>query len=256
MKRLTLKIVVALSAVICAFACVASLAGCSSASPRCTETEFARALDAGEIDSVKVVGDSISAGYGTAGNMEGAPREILFTNEQELTFVEPDNFNGSWANHLRTYLEGQGVDGFLNASISGSMFQDLIDMFDLWVGDGADAIVVMLGTNDAARLSREEFEDDATEALEKLAERCDCLLVIAPPDNGWESESSELDAKDAEDILSGICEEHGWDFISAYDALKPNTDDYQDDQVHPTSEGGEKLWNYIAGSLGFEEDAE
>ena len=252
MKRLTHRIVFALSALLCAIAGIASLAGCSSVTPKYTETELAHALDNREIKSVLVVGDSISAGYGTAGRMEGAPREILFTNDQGLTFVEPDNLNGSWANHLRTYLNGKRVNSFLNASISGSTFADLIDMFDLWVGDGADAIVVMLGTNDAARLSREEFEADATEALEKLAKRCDYLLVIAPPNNGWESESSELDAKDAEDMLSGICEEHGWDFISAYGALKPNTDDYQDDQVHPTSEGGEKLWEYIATSLGFD----
>lgn len=242
-----------LRAALLAIAAAALLAVCSCASgPTYVETGFARALKARDIDSVLVVGDSISAGYGTAGRMEGVPRQILFTNEQGLTFCEPDNFNGSWVNHLRTYLENKRVKDFLNASISGSTFSDLIDEFDLWVGDGADAIVVMLGTNDVARLSREEFEGDAAEALEKLAERCEYLLVISPPKNGWERESSELGVADAEDILSALCEEHGWDFVSAYDALEPNTGDYQDDQVHPTSEGGEKLWDYIAACLGFD----
>ena len=211
--------------------------------------EFARALDAGEIRSVKVVGDSISAGFGTRGSVEGPPSEVLFTDSDGISYLEPDHTNGAWTNHLRSYLAERGVEDFLNASISGRTFTDVDCEFDAWVADGADAIIVMLGTNDSASLGPAEFEKVARRVLERIAGRCDHLVVIAPPKRTHDSAPTTIG--EVERILASICAEHGWEFISAYEALEPGTDDFQRDGLHPTTEGEDKLWASIASQLGL-----
>ena len=234
-------------------ACIALLGACSAcARPKYArvDTRFATALAAGEITSAMVVGDSISAGFGTAGLAEGSRGTTLFVDEDGFAYYEPDRYNGSWVNHLRTYLSEAGVDEFVNASISGKTFEDVAWDFDAWVGDGADAIIVMLGTNDVASLSADEFRESSTHTLEMLSERCDCLLVIAPPKNAWEG-STKLSIGEAGAILKDICAEHGWDFISVYDAVEPESNDYQGDRLHPTTKGEDKIWEAIAAQLGF-----
>lgn len=220
-----------------------------SVTPVATATEFPRALAAGEIDSVLVVGDSISAGFGTRGSVEGPPGRVLFTDVDGFTYLEPDHTNGAWTNHLRTYLAEHGVDDFLNASISGRTFTDVDFEFDAWVGDGADAIIVMLGTNDSASLGPAEFEKVATRVLERISERCTHLVVIAPPKRTWDTAPTTM--VEVEGILAAICEAHGWDFLSTYGVLEPDTDDFQTDGLHPTTEGNDKLWASIASQLGF-----
>ena len=235
-----------------AAACAAAAllcAACKSATPVATATAFPNALAAGEIASVLVVGDSISAGFGTPGSPEGSP-QILFTDMDGFTFFEPDHFNGAWTNHLRSYLDVHGVDDFLNASISGMTFTDVDYEFDSWVGDGADAIIVMLGTNDSASLGPAEFEKVATRVLERISERCTYLLVIAPPKREHDS-TAPTKIGEVESILAGVCADHGWDFISTYGVLEPGTDDFQADGLHPTTSGNDKLWDSIASQLGF-----
>lgn len=236
-----------------AAACAAAAllcAACKSATPVATATEFPRALAAGEIGSVMVLGDSISAGFGTAGTVEGPREQVLFTDLDGFTFLEPDHFNGAWTNHLRSYLDVHGVDDFLNASISGSTFTDVDIEFDSWVGDGADAIIVMLGTNDSASLGPAEFEKVSTRVLERIAERCDCLVVIAPPKREHDG-TAPTKIGEVEEILAAVCADHGWDFLSTFDVLEPGTDDYQRDGLHPTTEGNDKLWESISSQLGF-----
>ena len=213
-------------------------------------TAFSRALAAGEIRSVKVVGDSISAGYGTRGTVEGMPGQVLFTDSDGFSYPEPDHTNGAWTNHLRTYLADQGVNDFVNASISGRTFSDVDFEFDAWVGDGADAIIVMLGTNDSAMIGPDAFKEVSTRVLERIAERCDYLVVIAPPKRAADT-AAPTKIAEVEEILSDICESHGWDFLSTYEVLETGTDDYQYDGLHPTTEGNDKLWAAIASQLGL-----
>ena len=220
-----------------------------SGKPVPTATAFPRALAAGEIDSVMVVGDSISAGFGTKGTVEGPPGAVLFTDLDGFSYLEPDHANGAWTNHLRTYLAEHGVDDFLNASISGRTFTDVDFDFEAWVGDGADAIIVMLGTNDSASLGPSEFEKVCTRVLERIAERCDYLVVIAPPKRTWDNAPTKI--SEVAEILGDVCEAHGWDYLSTYEVLEPGTDDYQADGLHPTTSGNDKLWESIASQLGF-----
>ena len=235
-------------------ACVALLGACTACARQKydrVDTRLAEALEAGEIHSAMVVGDSISAGFGTAGLAERSVEATLFVDEDGFVYYEPDRHNGSWVNHLRDYLASVGVDDFVNASISGKTFADVAEDFDAWVGDGADAIIVMLGTNDVASLSADGFRQSSTHTLEMLSERCEYLLVIAPPKNAWEG-STKLAIGEAGEILKDICAEHGWDFISVYDAVEPESNDYQGDRLHPTTQGEGKIWEAVAAQLGFE----
>lgn len=250
MKCFGLPYPFALSAALVAVAIAITLVACSvPAAPKHVKTEFAQALEAGEIASAMVVGDSISAGFGTRGTVEGPLSDVLFTDEDGISYLEPDHLNGAWTNHLRSYLADRGINDFLNASISGRTFTDVDCDFDAWVGDGADAVIVMLGTNDSASLGPIEFEKVATRVLERIADRCSYLVVIAPPKRA--NDASPTTMGEVETILASVCADHGWEFISTYDALEPGTDDYQRDGLHPTTEGNEKLWASIAFQLGL-----
>ena len=215
------------------------------------KTEFARALAAGEIHSVMLIGDSISAGEGGDNYELATDGQLLFTDAEGESYYEPYATNEGWADALRTYLEKAGVEDFLNASIPGSSFTWLLRVFDAWVGDGADAIIVMLGTNDALVYNDTVFGYVCQWALKKLAESCTYLLVITPPNNERIDLINLFDIKTVDTIITNACDEGGYELISAYDALEPGTSDYCPDQVHPTTEGSEKLWEYLAAEIGL-----
>lgn len=216
------------------------------------KTEFARALKRGDIDSVLVLGDSISAGQGADDFVDPYDGRLLFTDYDGTSYYEPYPTNGGWVNGLRDYLGRAGVDEFVNASICGSSLWWLLGRFDLWAKDGADAIVVMLGTNDTLKYSGKTFYYVCSLALKELSNRCDYLLVILPPDNERIDLNAVFDIELADRIIEMVCEENGIECVSAYDAIEPGTSDYRWDQVHPTSSGHQKLWDYIAAEIGLE----
>ena len=214
------------------------------------KTGFARALSADEIGSVLVIGDSISEGRGTDGYVYPESGRYLFS-DWEGDYYEPDAKNGSWVNRLRAYCMAAGVSEFLNASIAGSSYSWLLEVFDDWVGEGADAIVVMLGTNDATSYDEEALRANVELALTWLAARCAHLLVIAPPNNDRNDLPTTIDIAAVDTVIHEVCAENGHEFVSAYWALEPHTADYNDDQVHPTTAGALRLWDYLAAEIGL-----
>ena len=214
------------------------------------KTDFARALAAGEIGSVLVIGDSISAGEGCDDYVEATSGNLIFADE-EGSYFEPDPENGAWTNKLRAYCAAAGVSEFMNASIPGSSYSWLDQESERWADQAADAIIVMLGTNDASSYGEEELRVACESVLGQLFGRCSYLLVIAPPKNDRQDMPVLTDIATADYIIYDICAAHGYEFISSYWALEPGTPDYNLDQVHPTTEGSQNLWDYIADEIGL-----
>ncbi len=205
----------------------------------------------GEVSSIRLIGDSITVGYGTDGS--DLTDTVIFTNSQG-TFYEPNSEGDNWANLFRQYALAQGVEDFTNAGVSGARMSWLAKEPDPWLGDGATVIFVMLGTNDAVYSTEEVFRDDCETALAAAAEKCDLLVVMSPPDNEREDGYVNKYGMDVVDsIVSDVCAQHGWLHVSLLDSVELGGDEIMDDQCHPTSAGSHKMWEAIVRELHLDE---
>ena len=109
------------------------------------------------VRSVRVLGDSIMAGYGAPG-AGGATSNQLF-NYQGTTYFEPAYGIDCAANSLRAVLSGRGIS-MLNASVPGSGSMNLFSRADKATMGNEDAAIVVLGTNDRGAFDSSETIDD------------------------------------------------------------------------------------------------
>ena len=214
------------------------------------KSSLARLFDAGQIKSVLVVGDSITAGYLCEG-YDTAPSTGTVVYSGSLgTYTETGIDVRVWTNDFRAWALGHGATSFVNAGVNGFTMADLAREPDAWLGDGADAIVVMLGTNDASLPSEtpDDFERAATAALSEAATRCRLLVVVSPPANALEGGMSMAEV---DRVLDRVSARAGYAHISLLDVLSPGTSDFNADGVHPTSSGSQKLWLALSERLGL-----
>lgn len=203
---------------------------------------LASLLSAGEVSSIRVLGDSITAGYLIEGFDDASDTGLVVYAGGEGTYYEVPTYLACWTNAFRTYAQAHGVGSFVNAGVSGFRMQYLAEDPDAWIGEGADVIVVMLGTNDVTKVSIDEFRAYAEQALLAAEARCRHLVVVSPPNNE-RTDSYNLYGVDQVDVvLAELSAVHGWEHVSLLDVLEVGTDDFFDDQVHPTESGSAKLW--------------
>lgn len=215
------------------------------------DSTLAGMMSAGNVSSIRVLGDSITAGYLIEGFDGPSDTGTIVYQGGEGTYYETPTTVRCWTNRFRTYANEHGVESFVNAGVSGFRMQYLAEEPDAWLAEGADVIVVMLGTNDAAKESVEDFSMYAEQALDAAEERCRHLVVVSPPDN-QRTDAVNLYGMDQIDAtLSTLCEQRGWEHISLRDALTVGTDDFFPDEVHPTEQGSDKLWEAFHDRLGL-----
>lgn len=214
------------------------------------KSSLARLFDAGQIKSVLVVGDSITAGYLCEGYGASSSTGTVVYSGSLGTYTETSADVRVWTNDFRAWALDHGATSFVNAGVNGFTMADLAREPDAWLGNGADAIVVMLGTNDASLPNEtvDDFERDATAALSAVAMRCRLLVVVSPPDNALQGAMSMAEV---DRVLDRVSARAGYVHISLLDALSLNTDDFNADGVHPTSSGSRKLWLTLSERLGL-----
>lgn len=203
----------------------------------------------GEVHSIRLVGDSITAGFGTDGYEDGDLTRrgvIVYDDDGELIHYESGHSARCWANELRAYANAHGVDNVVNAGINGWFMKSLAQNPAAWLGPGADVIVVALGTNDAGYYSAAEYGKDAAVALAAAADACKELVVVSPiTDLRTEPEIVQPIA-DYRDVLQELCTQNDYTFVDATQAVAP---DQFGDQLHPTSEGSLAIWDCIRSVL-------
>ncbi|MBP3892917.1 MAG: SGNH/GDSL hydrolase family protein, partial [Atopobiaceae bacterium] len=177
--------------------------------------------------------------------------ETMIYSGGEGTYYEPPADIHSWTNAFRAYASEHGVQSFVNAGVSGFRMQYLAEDPDAWLGDGASVIVVMLGTNDAAKESVEDFAVYASEGLQAAASRCEHLVVVSPPNNERNDTENLYGMDQIDAVLSEESAVHGWEHVSLLDVIAVGTDDFFPDQVHPTEQGSAKLWEAFRTRLGL-----
>lgn len=214
----------------------------SSPASSLDQSSLAGMIQAGEVSSIRLVGDSITAGYGCDGYDQAATTQVVAYSGSLGTYYETPESVRCWANDFREWATAHGVGTFVNAGVSGFRMQYLAEEPDAWLGDGADVIVVMLGTNDAAKEPVSSFREYATQALAAAASKCRHLVVVSPPNNQRTDATNLYGMDQVDEALTQICEEQGYEHVSLYDVLQVGTSDLNADQCHPTTSGSDKLW--------------
>lgn len=216
-----------------------------------TTSEFVRMLRDGEIGSIRLIGDSITAGFGTNGYDEAVSTvdtDVIYDNGGERWYETPASVE-CWANAFRDYARGKGVNSFVNAGINGAFMSRLADTPDAWLGHGADVVFVALGTNDAGYYGTEEFRVTAQEALSAVAKKSKLVVVLAPVRDLRPASQLVEPASELGDVLESICEECGYLFVDPREAVTPEM--FNADGLHPNSQGSMAIWQCIQQTLGL-----
>lgn len=235
-----------------------------------SEENFAEALRAGKIESVLVLGDSISDGvcdnycvYGHAEREEQGFRRIMTVGEN--AYYENDPRSQGWVRYFREYLlENTAVTVFHNNSVGGWAAKSFNVCKEEAVPQDYDAIVVMLGTNDRWVCSGpEEFYVEYASLLSYLEGRCQYLQVLTPIpsfDSAIPSDTMEyhMNTRQAADVVLELCADRGYACANLYSGLiryartsGMRLDDIFMGGTHPHHTGYLHLWRLIAEELGL-----
>lgn len=216
-------------------------------------SEFVRMLDAGEVSSIELIGDSITAGYGTDGYEipdASTGTSVIFDVDGRTEYETPSDVR-CWANDFRAYASSRGVASFVNRGINGWTMHDLATYGERYVEE-ADVIFVMLGTNDTVNHTLGQYHEDATSSLAYLSGRCKLLVVMTPPRTDWTRSgyAAYFTPEDTARVLDEVCAEAGYLQVSNLDVIQLDTDLVNADQVHPTTKGSDAIWANIRLQLG------
>lgn len=216
---------------------------------RNADTTFAKMVENGEVHSIRVIGDSLTAGVLCDNSLkQSETKKKIFSDEDGDRYEVPDD-PLSWAAYFRAWAHTRGIDTFVNAGIGGSTMERLAQHSDSWLDDGATVIVVMLGTNDIDWFTIDQYHANAEIALAAASNKCAHLVVVSPPNNAGTLYPNQCELNEVDQALTQLCAQYGWEHISLYDAVDPQSDDLRDDHVHPTPKGAKRLWTAFCDRL-------
>lgn len=209
-------------------------------------------LDAGEVGSIRLIGDSITAGYCTDGFADPyvVHTDAVAYDDGWDTHFEPTIEANDWANAFRSYAAARGVGSFVNAGIGGWFMRNLAQNPDAWIREGADVIFVALGTNDAGYYGPDEYREDARTALSAVANRCKLVVVVSPVSDLRDPATLVEPAASLKDVLRPLCEEGGYAFVDASGVCEP--EQFAPDGLHPNTQGSLAIWGFIQQALGLD----
>lgn len=217
-----------------------------------TTSDFQNKVTTGEYRSIRLVGDSITAGFGTDGYEDSDLTQtgnVIYDDGMGTQHFETDERAECWANAFRAWAMEHGITDFVNAGISGWFMKQLAQNPDAWIQEGADVIVVSLGTNDAGYYGPDEFAQDARVALEAAEQRSKLVVVLSPVSDLRPESMLVEPASQLGDILKEICDERGYMFVDTRSAVLPGM--FCEDGLHPNTEGSLAIWQCLATTLGI-----
>lgn len=214
------------------------------------KTELATLLAQGKIDTIRLVGDSITAGFGTDDYVDpdmAGVGDVIYDDGEGTVHRETSPSAQSWANAFRAYASEHGVSRFVNAGINGAFMACLAEHPRAWLGEGADVVFVALGTNDAGYYGPDEYRETSERALAAAADACRILVVVSPVSDLRPESMLVEPAGSLGDILREVCDDHGYLFVDARDAVAP--EQFNEDGLHPTTEGSLAIWSCLRQAL-------
>ncbi|REB08607.1 hypothetical protein DVB69_05590 [Sporosarcina sp. BI001-red] len=216
-------------------------------------------LKTGNVKSIKLIGDSITAGAGGDGYTIPADGRVILQ-DGKSTYRESSKQADTWANRFRAYVERPefGQVDFFNAGISGKTAQWSLERKDKLISSKEDVVFVMLGTNDRLIGDLDQYEQTIRKLLSEVDKRSELMVVMAPPPSTQKIANYQFSPESINNLLKRISSENGYVFVSHYDALNAYLaqhpdNSYEDlmelDSPHPTSTGYAVMWNAIQEKL-------
>lgn len=222
--------------------------------------ELNQMLHKKEVSSIKLIGDSITAGMGVEGYAVPQGNRVIFDNRDGRVHHEATHTTDVWANQLRTYTENLafGELDFVNAGISGISTEWLLQNIDD-VMEQEDVVFVMIGTNDRRNSSLQTYEANVRKLLRIVDARSNYMVVMSPPPSINQTHH-RFGPRDIDIVLKKISKENGYPLISHYDAIndyllthKEYTfeDLMEPNSPHPIEAGYEVMWQKMKEKLSF-----
>ncbi|MCM3756184.1 S-layer homology domain-containing protein [Sporosarcina aquimarina] len=218
-------------------------------------SQLASKLRSGNVKSIKLIGDSITAGAGGDGYAVPIDGRVILQ-DGKSTYRESSHNADTWANGFRTYVANQkfGSVDFFNAGISGKTAKWSLERVDKLVSSKEDVVFVMLGTNDRLIGDLDQYEQTIRKLLSEVDKRSELMVVMAPPPSTNEIANYQFSPDSINNLLKRISSESGYMFVSHYDALNAYLAQHPDksyeelmetDSPHPTSAGYAVMWQAI-----------
>ena len=214
----------------------------------------------GERLIIKLLGDSITAGYGGTGYNASADGggDLLFWNSYE-------NLEGHcWANSLKSYLQDKFSNVFVkNYGVTGAKSSDLINYFNTIVKSPDDIVIVMIGTNDRGQSNPRQFLYNNLVTLKsKLDDLGKPMIVMAniPASVNNETTGAEklMHMEDVAQVVRAFAQDHSVPFVDVYDlfieyciSTGTDIDSLLGDGLHPNDNGYSIMFELISKALGF-----
>lgn len=222
-------------------------------------SDFYKMLYLNEVESIKLLGDSITAGVGTE-NFTYPQNAKEIYNDGNESFVEATSTSNSWANLFRNYINQKdyGVKNFTNAGIEGKSVKWALDNIDNLIDEQENVVFVMFGSDDRMTSTKEEYESNISKLLKIIDSRSNYMVVMSPPPAANDTFNNQLTSEDINEILSKISKKEKYTFISHFDGMNKYLENNSDVQytdlmqnygAYPSEKGYKVMWDTIKDEL-------
>jgi lysophospholipase L1-like esterase len=214
-------------------------------------------ISSGKRIKVKLIGDSITAGYGAPGYSVPDNNPIIFKDSDNTIYREASYNTNSYANYFRHFILGLNSNNeFYNWGIGSKSA--------IWWNQrkqnlaSEDIVFVMLGTNDrTAATSLDDFKIQLTSLLLHLRSVSNYVVVMSanPISEVAESPNNKFSQLEANRAIKEICLENDFPFISHFDEFLSFSEteggftSLLADAIHPNESGYQLIWEKIQNSL-------
>ncbi|MFJ7933269.1 S-layer homology domain-containing protein [Sporosarcina sp. NPDC096371] len=220
-------------------------------------------LMAKDVSTIKLLGDSITAGVGVKSYYIAQDGRVIFNDGKGQVYREAAHTAETWANQLRTYTKNTafGQVDVMNSGISGKTAKWTLENIDYLLKQQEDVVFVMMGTNDRIDSSLKEYEVTSRKLLELVDKRSNYMVVMSPPPSINTIYPYQFSPKDIDAVLKKISKEKGYPFISHFDGMNDYLAEHGDvtyedlmqtNSPHPIEAGYEVMWQRIKAGLELE----
>lgn len=229
------------------------------------DTEFLKNLKANNISKIKLIGDSITAGYFSTGYELPASNPLIITDSDGNSYHEASYTCYSWANDFRDYLNKNFPSvKFYNYGIEGKSAKWFNNYKNKVISD-EDIVFVMLGTNDRWHCKTvDEYKTNLEQLLDYINSNSKEMIVLTPPPTELELNKNEkqpdnfnFTIKDVVNTINLVCKEKGYETINIYSefmkqvSLDNPSELLQKGGNHPNDKGYDVIWNILEKNLGL-----
>lgn len=214
----------------------------------------------GEITSITLIGDSVTAGVGASKFNIPEDGIEIFDNGEEV-YTEASQHSGAWSNSFRNYIKTNFFEvDFINAGIGGKSAKWTNANKEKILPDNRDLVFVMLGTND--RWDSENLETYRTNlegVLTYVDSKSKHMVVMSPPPSltDGKNERFNFGMSEVNDVVKSVAKDNNYTLISHYDNFMKYSQEnkvelntlLQETGSHPIDAGYKIMWDEIQKQL-------